>query len=185
MYQKLALQAGQAAEFVEQADFFRVMKMSQADLTVIFYRMGAEIARAENVGSGFAERAPEGFDKLRLVSAVGGTLEYVTRIGHEVRYDTPPNGAVVITQGSLVSQSAITVGVAAAPLAAVNGDRKSLRVFNNGAADVYLGGAGVTTANGAVRLKSGDTWVEDDGAAAAWYGISGTAGQDVRVQEIV
>lgn len=185
MYQRLTLQAGVGVEFNEQGDFFRVMKMPQQDLVVIFYRMGAEVARAENVGSGFAEKAPQGFDKIRLSSAIGGVLDFVTRLGSEVRYDTPPNGAVVITQGTAVSQAAVVVGVAAVMLASANGDRKSVRVFNNGAADIYLGSGGVTTANGAVRLKPGDVWVEDDGAAAAWYGISGTAGQDVRVQEVV
>lgn len=185
MYQKSVLSAGVGVDFFEQADFFRVLEMAQQDLTVIYYRAGAEVARAENVGAGFAEKSERGFDRVRVSSVLGGSLAFVTRLGNEVRYDTPPTGAITIVQATAITQAAVLVGVTAVLLAAASAARKSIRVFNAGAADVYLGSSGVTMVNGAVRLKSGDIWIEDDAAAAGWYGISGTAGQDVRVQEVV
>ncbi len=185
MYQRVTLGAGVALEFQEAADFFRLLETVNADLTLIFYSAGREIARAENVGEGYAESLPETFDKIRMVSATGGLTEFVMRLGGEVRYDKPPTGEISLSQGSSIeNKAAVSVGTSATALVAASGTRKRAVFHNAGTADVWVGGAGITTANGAIKITPGSTWVETDGAPAAWYGVSGTAAQSVRIQEL-
>lgn len=78
----------------------------------------------------------------------------------------------------------VSIGVAATAIVAADATRKGLRLTNAGSFDIYIGGAGVTTANGAIKIQPGQTWIEDQASVAAWYGISGTAGQSLRIQEI-
>ena len=181
-----AMTAGAPLEFQVRFDFLRVLAMPQADLLVQYYRGNRVVHEASSVGAGYGERSrAEVFDKVVFLSAAGGLLHFVTREGADVFNDEPPTGSVEIVQGSaVVNIGAAVVGVAASLLAAAVAGTKSLRFLNNGGADVFLGAAGVTVAGGAVRIRPGEIWVERDASAAAWYGISGTAGQDVRVQRV-
>lgn len=85
-------------------------------------------------------------------------------------------------QGATLAVSAVSVGVAATLLAAASPGRRSIRFFNSGTVPVYLGPAGVTTATG-MPIDPSSIWIEGDAAAAAFYAISGTAAQTVRVFE--
>lgn len=163
MYQNLTLAAGVAVEFQEAADFFRLMSAPTTDISVIFYAAGKEVARAENVGAGYAEKTGIVFDKVRIVSTAGGNVGFVSRLGNEVRYDTPPNGNVTVT--SLVptratgANSQKTVTNASAQLVAANPSRAYLLIQNNDATGiVYVAfGAEATVANG-VRIAPGGSY---------------------------
>lgn len=90
-------------------------------------------------------------------------------------------GQLDLAKASVISSAAVTVGTSQAILAAASTGRKELRIQNLGTVDVYIGETGVTTATG-IKLAPGQTHFEDTAPEAAWYAISGTAGQDVRVQ---
>jgi hypothetical protein len=94
--------------------------------------------------------------------------------------DTPnPKQLVVASGGTSLTNAAVTVGTAEVLLAAADPTRQSVTIQNLGAADVYVGATGLTTATG-VKLASGGA-ITLDKQTAAIYGISGSAGQDVRV----
>lgn len=76
------------------------------------------------------------------------------------------------------SFGAVAVGIAATQIVAANTSRRSVLVQNKGAASVYVGPANtVTTATG-IEVASGGSLTFT--CASALFGISGTAGQDVR-----
>lgn len=95
------------------------------------------------------------------------------------------NQPVIVKQGATLAHAApVTVGTSATSLLAALATRKAAHFYNAGSVDVYLGGAGVTTANGVIKIAPGQSWLDDNGAAAAWYGVSGTAGQSIRIMEV-
>jgi hypothetical protein len=161
MYQALNLSAGVAVEFYEVADFFRILAAPAVDITVIFYRNGAEEGRAENVGAGYAENFSEAIDKVRIQSTGGGAVAFVSRIGGSVRYDTPPNGAVTVTNvNGAFSNTEKTVTNASAQLSADNAARRYLLIQNKdtaGAIYINFGALAATLANG-VKVPAGGSY---------------------------
>lgn len=157
MYVKQTINAGQRLEFIEASDFFRLLA-AQNVVNVEFYRNGAEIAEVFEIGAGYAERVPEGFDKVVIVSTVTQTIQFVTRQGAEVRYDTPPNGNVIVTNtGGAFTHQVSTVTNASGQLRAANAARRYLLIQNNDASgDVFirLDGATATVANG-IKIAAG------------------------------
>jgi hypothetical protein len=91
------LQAGARVEFQEPADFFRILAAPSIAISVEFYRNGARIGEATDIGAGYAESFAQPFDKLIISSSVTQAVKLVTRLGNDVRYDTPPVGNVTIT----------------------------------------------------------------------------------------
>lgn len=159
MYQPLTLAAGVAVEFQEESDFFRVLDAPAADLTLIFYKQGKEVSRALNVGSGYAETfRNESFDKIRISSTAGGVVNFVTRLGIDVRYDKPPTGNVAITNTSgAFTQAQKTVTNATGQVLAANASRRYLLIQNNDASGVIyvtLDGTAATTAKG-IKIDAG------------------------------
>lgn len=95
--------------------------------------------------------------------------------------DAPaPIQQVVSNLASTLAGDAVTVGTDEVLLAAANTDRRSITIQNLGAADIYIGPTGVTTATGIKIAASGGIGTLS-GTTAALYGISGAAGNDVRV----
>lgn len=164
MYQALTLGAGNPVDFNEVSAFFRVLVAPRPDLTVIFYRNGAEVSRAESVGAGYAETTIQPFDRVRIESAGGGVVAFVTRIGGEVRYDTPPNGQVTVTNTSgPVSNAQKTVTNASAVLLAAKAGRRYLLIQNKDAAgNVYISfGAGAATVANGLKIAPGGSYSAD------------------------
>lgn len=146
------IQAGGTLQFHEEADFFRVLEAG-APLDIYFYRNGAEVGRAENVGAGYSEKFAQSFDKIVLHSEVSNAISTVTRLGNTVTYDQPPNGAV---NGSF-EQTQETVTTASATLLAANTARRYLLIQNKDAAgDIYirLDGVAATVDNG-LKIEAG------------------------------
>ena len=107
------LVANQAIEFFSPGDFFRILA-SDGPLTVTFYAKGVELAEAESVTEGYAERFFNGgFDRVRLVSATTQTVQVVSRLGSVVNFDAPPVGATDIV-------SSVPLALDAATLAALD-----------------------------------------------------------------
>lgn len=123
---------------------------------------------------------------------VNGTVEVTNDVGNPL----PVNGTVTANAGTgtfttadidaatMAHPAPVSVGTAATLLVAAAAGRRVVVFTNAGSDVVYLGSSLVTTANGAISIAPGQTYFEDRAAAAAWYGISATAGQSVRVQTV-
>ncbi len=124
------------------------------------------------------------FDAVKLTSANSQTVQIAIGTG-DAGLDVV-NGSVnaTIVLGTAINdQVPVVVGVVATPLLGANAGRRRAIFFNGGTAIVYLGGAAVTVANGALQINPGQAWIETEAPGGAWYGISDTAAQTVRVQE--
>lgn len=86
---------------------------------------------------------------------------------------------VMTTGGTLLFQSAVSVGVAATLIQAANSKTTGWAVKNNGSDIVYLGGDNTVSSANGYPLEPGESLLWD--ARQNLYGISATAGQDVRV----
>lgn len=167
--------------------YFRIMDAA-APVDVIFYRQGAQVVTAEQVEAGYSYAPPVGseFDRVDVVASGAQTVKVGISDGYGTYDKTATTVTATIAKATTVSDAApVMVGVAATALVAASAGRKAVRFYNAGTADVYLGGVGVTVANGAVKIAPGGLYLDDDAPGAAWYGISGTAGQSVRVQELI
>jgi hypothetical protein len=56
-------------------------------------------------------------------------------------------------------------------------------IQNNGSQSIFVGPTGVTTATG-IEVSKNSTLSLEAGEALAFFAISGTAGQDVRILEL-
>ena len=121
------------------------------------------------VPSGASRIDADGFEILRLVAESGNG---------QIALRTASAGS-----GAAAAPAAKTVGTSAVQLDTAFAGRSAVTVVNNGTAVVYIGTTGVTTSTGIPLAASGGTWTLPWGSAIPVYGISGTAGQDVRVAE--
>lgn len=167
--------------------YFRII-MAAADVDVTFYRGGAAVSNAYDVGVGYYAIPEGGFDRVDITSATSQTIKIAISEGVGGYDSVAVVGSVnsLILQGGTITPevAAVSVGASATLLAAAVSNRRRIIFYNAGTADVYLGSSAVTTANGALKIAAGDTWIETDAAGAAWYGISGGPAQSVRVQAV-
>lgn len=86
--------------------------------------------------------------------------------------------------GSAIKSSSVTVGTSAAalPSSALSG-RKSMIIQNLGAADIYIGASGVAVGDGFKVAAGASSPSFAFSSSVTVYGISGSAGNDVRVLE--
>lgn len=167
MLNNLTITAGQTLEYFEPGDFFRLMD-GPNPVSLIFYRNGAEINRAEKVGEGYAESfGAGGFDRYRITSETTQSIQFVSRLGNAVQYDKAPTGdtnvvntVTVKTENTAFTQSGKTVTNASTSLLAGKADRRYLLVQNNdssGIVYITLDGTAATTGKG-LRLLPGDAF---------------------------
>lgn len=90
---------------------------------------------------------------------------------------------VSATPRDYLDYAAVTMGVAAAVIKAANADRFGIAVFNLGSATVYLGYDNTVAVAAGFPLLS-NQGLYFDGYTGALWGISGTAGQNVRYLEV-
>lgn len=149
----------------------------------IVLRPGQQFRLTQQSGCWFV-RSYDGTSAIAGIVIIGSGEFYDSNTKNTFKFDST-SGAVPVQNEKLttfVHQAAVSVGVAATALVS-DATLKRLYIRNGHAtAVVYIGGAGVTTANGAIKLGPGDTWIEEDAAGAAWYAISDTAATNVLVQ---
>jgi hypothetical protein len=184
-----AIGAGETWQLQSGGDYFRLVTCP-LPVDVKLFRHGQEIASAVQMDTGFYLRPAGGFDRVDITSAAAQTIKTMVLDGdggyEHFNVDFSGAAAVNVTQAAVVNDlAAVVVGVAATALVAADATRKGVRFTNAGTVDVYLGGAGVTVAGGAIKIGPGASWIEDQAAPAAWYGISGTAAQSIKIQELI
>ena len=126
----LTMTAGQTVEFYEPGDFFRLLKADSA-VKVEFYRNGAEIAEANSVTTGYAEKMRLGeFDRIRITSTAAQAVSFVTRMGNDVFFDAPPTGSVTVTNPvtTVTVANPVSTVTVANPVSTVTVDNPSLDV---------------------------------------------------------
>lgn len=194
------LDAGGLWQLQSGGDYFRLVACP-SPVDVKFYKGGAEVASASQMDTGFYLKPANGFDRVDITSAEAQTVKImildgdggydhfnvdITSALQAIAVNISGAASMTVAQAATVNDlAAVSVGVAATALVAASATRKGLRFTNAGSVDVYLGGAGVTVAAGAVKISAGQTWIENEAAPAAWYGISGTAAQSVTIQELL
>ncbi len=128
---------------------------------------------------GEQQHVPEGIGTLRLESTTAQIVVITVTDGGLDDGRVTQTAPVEAAQAGTVTDGAPVAVLAAATLlvAAVGagGYRFGLRFWNQGTADVMVGGAGVTLTSG-VKIPPGSIWVEETGANAAWYAITAAAG---------
>lgn len=154
------LSAGETLRAHSPGDFLRLMTAA-ADVTVTFYRRGVEVARAEGVRAGYAERIAEGFDAITIYSASAQTVGAMVRLGGEVRYDRfEGNVDINNRQGAYTNSRATVLSSGVSTLLAADANRRYVLVQNNDTSvslRLTMDGADPTTAQG-VRIPPGGYW---------------------------
>lgn len=149
----MQLTAGQQVSFNEVGNFFRMLQAGQP-LTVTFYKNGAQKVQATSIGGGYAESFNDIFDSYTLMSPVTQTVQFVARLGSNVRYDTPPNGSVSVTNSAgAFTQAQATVTSASALLAAASTMRRYLLIQNNDATGILYVTLDGSAATALIGLK--------------------------------
>lgn len=174
--------AGNLWDMAVFGSYFRLLKTSQP-VDVRLYRNGQMVSEAIAVDQGYFVKMADNFDRASITTPLPQTVKIAVSDGtggyDRLTVDIASNAS----QASSVSNAApVTVGVAATLIVAGDATRKGLRIYNAGSADVWIGGAGITTANGCIKIGPGESLIENEAPAAAWWGISATAGQELRVQ---
>lgn len=161
MHITTTMSAGQRLEFFGEGDFLRLMAAT-ASVDVSYYYNGAEIAEANGVGAGYAERfTNRKFDRVAITSATAQTVQIATRNGNEVFYDTPPVGNVAITNvNGAFTNTQKTVTNVSSTMDTASASRRYLLIQNNDATgDIYvrLDGSAATTLTG-VKIPAGGSY---------------------------
>lgn len=89
---------------------------------------------------------------------------------------------VDLSHGSTVASTTVSVGTTAGgtQLVAASSTRRSLGIYNNGSATIFVGASGVTTAAGFPVPAGGALFIESS-PSAAYFGIVATGTVDTRV----
>lgn len=171
-----------AKDFYLPGQYFRLLETVNP-VNVELYSKAGEVSKAVQVEAGYFVRL-NGFDRVRITTGASEAVKFVYgdgSAGYDRLFASVTISDVSIDAGDTLTNSVVVVGTAAAVLAALNAARGGLVVQNEGPAVIYLGGAGVTTANG-ISLAPGEKFTSPS-PRAALSAISATAGNNVRVLE--
>lgn len=154
------LGAGETLRLRVPGDFLRLMTAA-ADVNLTYYRNGAEVAKAEGVRAGYAERMAGGFDEVYIYSASAQPVKLVIRLGGDVRYDRFEGDAnIANTAGAYVNSRATVLSSGVSTLVAASASRRYVLVQNNDssvALRLTMDGVDPTTAQG-IRIPAGGYW---------------------------
>lgn len=176
----LTLPAGVGASYGIRAAFFRVR-----GATGEVWVRGDNFEAPLTVGQSLRLKAPVDFFWVENRTGASVSVDIIVADEGEDYDDSSVAGSVTATIAQALTVSnlgAVAVSTSAVLLCAADSARKGVRFAVTGQT-VYIGGAGVTAANG-IPVTVGSVWIEDDAAAAAWYGIAAAAGGNVVVQAV-
>ena len=161
-----------------EGNYFKLLTAA-SNVRVELFLGGRPVLLAPSVAAGFYQRAP--FDQVKITTSALILVEFLA---------APDEGGLdrAVTQidnlyaATLANEGSAVVGVAAASVIAAASGRKWLRfrARSTNTDDISLGAAGVTV-NSPLRLSPGDVVDVTTAAPAAWFGISGTAAQNLDI----
>lgn len=149
-------------------------------------RGGKASEKLEGVEAGAWARIPaaaEPFDTIVITAAGAEAVKFVISDG-EAGYDRL--FTAFAQARTLTIPGNVTVGAAeVAALAAATRSKVVFMADPSNTDNIVLGPSGLTTTNAPIRLEPGDMWIEELSASAAWFALSGTASQTLRVMTAV
>lgn len=180
----VTLTAGQPATLTVNGNFFALINaVGAVDLEFQYVGTagtGGFTEISKGMVSGYSEIFPGQLTQVVMTSAVTQSIRYGCGNG-TARFDA---STIITKQATAQAEIApATVGVAAGVVLAASSTRQRIifRADDANTGDIYLGGNGVTTANGTIVLAPGKTWIEERVAGAAWYAIATAAAQSLRI----
>lgn len=187
------IQAGAAARWDTGGKKFQVLEGLGGTLDIELLQNNSPVYQAYGVGVGmWAVPERGGFNAVTITNKSGNPQKVVFFITQgDAGFDQPIASLTVggevnarpVMDSAISAPATVVVGTAATLVVAANVNRRGLRLLNDGAAAVRIGGAGVTMSSPMV-LNPGDYYDETQVPGVAWYAISGTAGQNLRVIEV-
>ena len=174
--------AGQTETLTVNGDFF-VLLSSQAPVDLEFEYVGQSGATDICLGieAGYSEQFPAQLTAVKVTSATAQVIKYgyglgVVKFDRVVTETTVQQGTVIedIAPETVGASRVLVLGTAIRKRAIFTADSANTGV-------IYVGGSGVTTANGAIVLAAGDSWIEDTAANADFYAVASAAAQVLRI----
>lgn len=180
---KQTLQAGVSHKLPCNGYFFQLIA-SNADVTISFYEQNnANSEIHENIKTGFFFDSPVLLSYAEITSSISQEIEYIYSRG-KVGIDRTIT-QTRFSQGSVINDSLETVNNTRdiVLLADDNRTRVIFTADDTNTGTIYLGGSSVTTANSAIILNAGDSFVDDKAAIAEYSAIASSNGQKLRISE--
>lgn len=174
--------AGQSETLTINGNFF-VLLSSDAPVDLEFEYVGQSGATDICLGieEGYSEQFPAQLTAVKVTSATAQVIKYGYGTGI-VKFDRVVSQTTVHQSTAIQDHNPVVVGTSAGLVLA--GGSRSRIIFTADSANVgliTLGGEDVTTANGAIILAAGDSWVETIAADAAFYAVASIAAQGLRI----
>ena len=163
---------GDVSIFPGGGQYYRILTAVGAVAVSVNGAISAQRAQGEQ------QHVPAGIQSLRVATATPQTIVVSVTAGGLDDGRVTQTAPVQLAQATtLTDQAPIAVGIAATVIiaaAAAGAYRYGLRFWNQGTADVMIGGAAITLTSG-IPIPPGGTWVEETGANAAWFAITAAA----------
>lgn len=139
-----------------------------------------------DIVSGFWYESPTLLTFVEMTSTVNQVVQWSVSNGRAGYTRISGEVSANIVRATVIGQVApVAVGVVAVSVIASNAARKRV-IFTadeNNTGTLYLGAVGVTVANSAIVLASGESYIEELASPVQFYGVSDLAGQIVRISE--
>ena len=168
--------------------YFRLLDTSGGPVTVQFFKQNRAISEAKNVLGGYWLKVDDDqFDRVDIITDTAGRVDIAMSNDSSGGYDRV-SGKVdsrLTPALSVLNKPMLLVGLAETIVIGQNINRASLRLFNASAANIWIGGAGLNLTDAAIKLASGELWIEEVAAGAAWVAIADAAGAQLKIQEIL
>lgn len=166
------------------ATYFRLME-SVEPVNIRFQKQGRTIYEATNIEAGFYAEPGGGFDAVEVETITNPQLVKIARSDGTGGYDRYTGTVNLATASSILNTGVVPVAVNATLIVTANAKRKGIRFLNSGTTAIYLGGAGIDTVNGCIKLNAGELLFESDAPGAAWYAVSDGGPGTLKVQEMI
>ncbi|AMC34233.1 hypothetical protein [Janthinobacterium sp. B9-8] len=168
--------------------YFRLLDTSGGPVTIQFFRQNRAVSEAKDVLGGYWLKVDdEQFDRVDIITDAAGRVEIAMSNDSSGGYDRI-SGKVdsrLTPALSVLNKPMLLVGVAESVVIGQNINRASLRLFNASTANIWIGGAGLSLTDAAIKLAPGELWVEETAAGAAWVAIADAANAPLKIQEIL
>lgn len=164
--------------------YIRLMEsVGPVNLRVI--RQGRIVYDAQAVEAGFYTMPDGGFDAVEVMTLSDPQLVKIAISDGDGGYDRYTGTVNMATATSIVNTGPVPVAIASTLVVAANSSRKGVRFLNSGTTVLYLGGGGVSLANGVLKLAPGELLFESEAPGAAWFAVSDGGPGTIKVQELI
>lgn len=172
---------------VVRKDAAGTLVSADGDYSALQVDASGQLRTVTSFSSAVADDTPDTENPIKVGSHVraDGSALPASTAGDKVDLSSDLYRRVLINDAAHIGvlASAVTVGTSAVALpASALAGRTRMMIQNRGGQSIFVGHSTVTTATG-IEVTKGATLALEAGPAVAFYAISGSAGNDVRVVE--